>query len=54
MTGSGGGLGQGLFQLLEFCGCCQSIGHLAALLVVVIGSIDVSPDGDDSMRSWQL
>jgi hypothetical protein len=47
----GGGLSQGLFQLLEFCRCCQSVGHLVTLLVIVIGSLDVSPDGDDSMRS---
>jgi hypothetical protein len=50
----GRGLGQGLFQLSEFYGCCQSVGHLRALLVIVIGLLDVSPDGDDSTRSWHL
>jgi hypothetical protein len=39
-SGGGGGLDQRLFQLLGFCGCCQSVRHLATLLVVVIGSHD--------------
>jgi hypothetical protein len=50
MTGSrggGGGLGQSFLQLQELCGCCQSINHLPALLVIVIGPLDVSPNGDD-------
>jgi hypothetical protein len=54
MIGSGGagrGFNQGLFQLLEFCGCYHSVGHLTAFLVAVIGSLDVSPDGDGSMLS---
>jgi hypothetical protein len=42
-----GGLGQGLFQLPEFCGCCQSVDRLTALLVAIIVSLDISPDGDD-------
>jgi hypothetical protein len=49
-----GGLGQGLLELLELCGCCQSVSHLTALLVAVTGLLDVSPDGDDSSRSWHL
>jgi hypothetical protein len=47
----GGAINQGLFQLLEFCGCYHSVGHLTAFLVAVIGSLDVSPDGDGSMLS---
>jgi hypothetical protein len=50
----GGVLGQGPFQLSEFCECCQSVGHLVALPVTIIGSLDVSPNGDDSTRSWHL
>jgi hypothetical protein len=50
----GGGLDQGLFQLLEFCGYCQSISHIAPFLVVVIGLLDVTADGDNSTRSWHL
>jgi hypothetical protein len=49
-----GGLGQGLFQLLEFYGCCQSIGHHIVFLLTVIGLLDVSPDGDDSTWAWHL
>jgi hypothetical protein len=45
------GLSLGVFQLPEFYECCQSIGHLVALLVTVIGLLDVSLDGDDSTRS---
>jgi hypothetical protein len=44
---------QGPF-LLELCRCCQSISHLIALLVVVICSLDVSPDGLESTRTWHL
>jgi hypothetical protein len=43
-----------LFQLPVFCRCCQSISHLVALLVVVISSLDVSLDGDDSTWSCHL
>jgi hypothetical protein len=41
MTGSrgGGGLGQGLFEHLELYGCHQSVGHLTALLIAVIGCL---------------
>jgi hypothetical protein len=49
-----GGPGQGLFQVTEFYGCCQSVSHLAALLVAVIGSLDISPNGDDPTLSWYL
>jgi hypothetical protein len=55
MTGSGGGgLSPRFFQLLELCGCRQSAGHLAALLVAVIGLLDASPNGDGPPRSWHL
>jgi hypothetical protein len=47
----GGGHGQGLLQFLELYGCHEPVSHLAALLVAVIGVLDVSPDGDDTMRS---
>jgi hypothetical protein len=46
MTGSMGGHGQGFLQFLELQRCHESIGCLAALLVVVIGLLDVSTDGD--------
>jgi hypothetical protein len=45
--GGGGGLGQGLLQLLELCRCRQYVGHLVALLVTVIAPLYVSPNGDD-------
>jgi hypothetical protein len=49
MTGSwGGGLGQGMLQVLELYGRHESIDHLITLPVAVKGSIDVSPDGDDT------
>jgi hypothetical protein len=55
VTGSWGwGIGQGLFQLLELCGCHQSIRDLAALLDTVIGPLDVYPNGDDPTWSWYL
>jgi hypothetical protein len=56
MTGSGGGGGvrQGLFQLLELYEHHESIGHLATLPVTVKSPFDVSPDGDDTTRPWHL
>jgi hypothetical protein len=55
MIGSGGGgLGQCLLQLLELYRRCESIGRLAALFVSVVGTLDVSPNGDDTVRSWHL
>jgi hypothetical protein len=45
-----GGLIQGLLQVLEFYGRCESINHLAALPVAVIGTLDICSDGDDTMR----
>jgi hypothetical protein len=44
----GGGLGQGLLQLLELYGCRQSVRRLATLPVIVKSSLDVSLDGDDA------
>jgi hypothetical protein len=32
----------------------SAFSHLTALLVTVIGSLDISPNGDDSMQSWHL
>jgi hypothetical protein len=54
--GEGGraGLDEGLLQLLDLYGCCESINSLVALPVIVIGALDVSPDGDDTMLSWHL
>jgi hypothetical protein len=56
MIGSRGGgvLDQGFIQFLELCGCGEYVDHLAALLITVIGVLDVSPDGDDDVRSWHL
>jgi hypothetical protein len=56
MTGSGGGggLGQCFLQVLELCRCCQSVSHLTAHLVAVIGPLNVSPNGDDPTRSCHL
>jgi hypothetical protein len=49
MIGSGGGgLGQGLLQILELYGCRESVGRLATLSIIVKGSLDDSPDGDDT------
>jgi hypothetical protein len=39
----GGGLGQGLLQLLELYECHEPISHLVALFITVIGALDVSP-----------
>jgi hypothetical protein len=49
-----GGLGQSFLHLLELYECHQSVGHLVALLIAVIGSLDVSPNGDDSTWSWHI
>jgi hypothetical protein len=43
-----GGLGQGLLQLLELCGRCQSAGCLTTLLVTVKSPLNVSSDRDDA------
>jgi hypothetical protein len=37
----GGGLDQGLLQVLELYGCCESVDRLTTLPVVVIGPIDL-------------
>jgi uncharacterized membrane protein YeaQ/YmgE (transglycosylase-associated protein family) len=47
----GGGVGHGLLQFLEFYERCESVSRLTALLVAVIGALDVSPDEDDTMWS---
>jgi hypothetical protein len=49
-----GALGQGLLQLLELCGCRQSVSCLTTLTVLVKSPLDVSPDGDDTTRPWHL
>jgi hypothetical protein len=51
MTGSegAGGLSQGLVQVLELRGLCESIGRLMALPIAIVGTLDVSLDGDDIM-----
>jgi hypothetical protein len=49
-----GGLSHGLLQLLELCGHREPVSRLAALLVVVVGALDVSPNGDDTVQSWHL
>jgi hypothetical protein len=36
---------------MELYGCHQSVGHLVALLVAVIGPLDVFTNGDDPTRS---
>jgi hypothetical protein len=46
-----GGLRQGLLQFLELYRRRESVSCLATLLVRVIGALDVSPDGDDTVRS---
>jgi hypothetical protein len=48
------GLNQGLLQFLEFCGHHDFVSRLAALLVAVIGALDVSTNGDDTMWSKHL
>jgi hypothetical protein len=32
-------------------GCREPVSHLTTLLVTVISTLDISPDGDDTMRS---
>jgi hypothetical protein len=54
MTGSGGGLSQGLLQLLQFYRCHQSVSCLATLSVTVKSPLDISPDGDDATWPWHL
>jgi hypothetical protein len=54
MIRSRGGLGQGCLQFLEFCGHRESVSRLTALLVVVIGALDASPNGDETVWSWHL
>jgi hypothetical protein len=53
MTTSGG-LSHGLLQLLELYGRHEPVSHLAALPIAVLGMLDVSPDGDDTVQSWHL
>jgi hypothetical protein len=47
-----GGTRPKLLQFLEFCGRRESVSHLIGVLVIVVGVLDVSPDGDDTMWSW--
>jgi hypothetical protein len=56
MTGSegGGGLSQGLLQLLELYGRRQSIAHLATVPVTVKSLLNDSRDGDDATWPWHL
>jgi hypothetical protein len=49
-----GRLSQILLQVLEFCGCCESVNRLVALSIIVKGLLDVSPNGDDIMQSQHL
>jgi hypothetical protein len=49
-----GGLDQGLIHLLKLCGCRQSVSFLVALPVIVKSLLDISPDGDDTTRPWNL
>jgi hypothetical protein len=53
-VGGGGGHDQGLLQFLELYGCRDSVSSLAALPIAVVGALDISPDGDDTMRSWHI
>jgi hypothetical protein len=48
------GLDQGLLQLLELYGCCQSVGCLTTLRVIVKSPFNVSPTRDDATKSWHL
>jgi hypothetical protein len=48
MTGSEGGLGQGLLQLLELYGRCHSISYFTTLPIAVKTPLNVSPDVDDA------
>jgi hypothetical protein len=55
MTGSGGGgLGQGLFQVLELCGRHESVGHLTTLSIIVKSPFDLSPHRDDATWAWDI
>jgi hypothetical protein len=49
-VGGGGGLGQGVLQLLELYERHQSISCLTTLSIAVKSLLDVSPDGDDATR----
>jgi hypothetical protein len=49
-----GALGQGLLQFLELYRCNDPIDSLATLPVTVVGTLDISVDGDDAIRSWHL
>jgi hypothetical protein len=51
VVGGGGGLGHGFLQLLEPCGRRELVSHLIALPIIVVGALDVSPDGDDIVQS---
>jgi hypothetical protein len=53
MTTSGG-LSHGLLQLLELYERHEPVSHLVALPIAVVGMLDVSPDGDDTVQSWHL
>jgi hypothetical protein len=46
-----GGLGRGILQLLELYECHEPVSRLAALLVIVVGVLNISLDGDDTVRS---
>jgi hypothetical protein len=54
MTRSGGGLGQGLLQLMEVYRRRQSVSCLTTLPVTVKSPLNVSLDGDDATRPWHL
>jgi hypothetical protein len=54
MTGSGGGLSQGLLQLLELYGHRQSVSYITTLPIAVKSPLDISPNGDDATRPWHL
>jgi hypothetical protein len=43
-----------LLQFLEFYRCREPVSRLSTLPVVVVGAFDVSPNGDDVVRSWNL
>jgi hypothetical protein len=49
-----GRLGQSRHQVLELCGCSESVSCLAALSITVKGPLDVSRGGDDTMQSRYL
>jgi hypothetical protein len=50
----GGGLDQGLLQILELCGCHEPVDRLAPLHITVKSLLDVSLDGDDTTQPWHL